>query len=187
MGNKQRVEQFTVAARNIGAEVFLAESLKEAVGYIAERVSGTLLLPSFATGSRFKLRSALTKAGVAVEADLTRETSAKAEAGLTGVNFAMADTGSLALESTAEDIRLATTLPEIQFALLDPEKILADSLEAVSPMRQLHQRDPRNYIAYITGPSRTADIERVLTIGVHGPKQLHILLVPKLSSDPLEM
>lgn len=184
---EQRVEKFSVAARNIGADVYQAEDLADAVSYVAGRVSGTLLVPSFASGARYKLKSILKKAGVSVATELNREVAAQAEAGITGVNFAMADTGSLALESTDESIRLATTLPEIQFALLDPEKILADSLEAVKPLRQLHQRDPRNYIAYISGPSRTADIERVLTIGVHGPKQLHILLVPKLSNDPLEM
>ena len=82
---------------------------------------------------------------------------------------------------------MATTLPPKQFALLDPKKIVADGLEAVNPLRQLHQRDSRNYVAYVTGPSRTADIERVLTIGVHGPKELFILLVPGLSDDLLEM
>ncbi len=54
-------------------------------------------------------------------------------------------------------------------------------------MRQMHERSPRNYVAYITGPSRTADIERVLTIGVHGPKELYILMVPGLSDDFMEM
>jgi L-lactate dehydrogenase complex protein LldG len=187
MVSKKRIDQFSTAARSIGAEVFAAKGLGEAASYVAERVSGPVLVPSFSTGSRFKLKSVLSKAGVAVESKLSRESAAKAQAGITGVNFAMADTGTLALESTDEAIRLATTLPELQFALLDPEKILADSLEAVAPLRQLHQRDPRNYIAYITGPSRTADIERVLTIGVHGPKQLHILLVPGLSKDLMEM
>ena len=187
MVSKKCIEQFKTAANNIGAEVTRVANLREAADYVAERVSGTLLVPSFASGSRTKLKAVLKKAGLAVESDLNRQTAAQAQAGITGVNFAMADTGTLALESTDEAIRLATTLPELQFALLDPEKILVDSLEAVKPMRQLHQRDPRNYIAYVTGPSRTADIERVLTIGVHGPKELHILLVPKLSKDPLEM
>ena len=184
---KDRVAQFNQAASNIGAEVFHADNLSAAVGYVAERVTGDLLLPPFSTGARFKLKSVLKKAGVSVVSDVKRETAVAAQAGLTGANFAMADTGTLALESTAEEIRLTTTLPELHFALLDPEKIFADSLAAVEPLRQLHQRDPRNYIAYITGPSRTADIERVLTIGVHGPKELHILLVSGLSNDPLEM
>jgi len=180
-------KSFATAAEVVGAQVIECKGLKQAVDYLAEKVDGPLLCPVFASGERNKLVEKLTKAGLELITEDFRHLAPTARAGITGVNFAMADTGTLALESTAEDIRLATTLPEIQFALLDPEKILADSLEAVAPLRQFHQRDARNYIVYITGPSRTADIERVLTIGVHGPKELHILLVPKLSNDPLEM
>lgn len=180
-------KSFVAAAEVVGAQVIDCKSLKQAIDYLAQQIDGLLLCPVFASGARAKLADKLTKAGLDVISEDFRQQAPNAKAGITGVNFAMADTGTLALESTDEDIRLATTLPEIQFALLDPEKILADSLAAVEPLRRLHQRDTRNYIAYITGPSRTADIERVLTIGVHGPKELHILLVPKLSSDPLEM
>jgi len=178
---------FVAAAKAVGAQVVECKNLQEVVNYLTEKVTGQLLCPPFASGQRVRLDDQLRKAGLTVVTEVSRETGRTAQAGITGVNFAMADTGSLALESTDEAIRLATTLPEIQFALLDPQKILADSLEAVEPLRQLHQQGPRNYVAYITGPSRTADIERVLTIGVHGPKQLHILLVPKYSSNLLEM
>lgn len=178
---------FVTAAEVVGAQVIDCKSLKQAIDYLAQQIDGPLLCPAFASGARAKLADKLSRAGLEVVCENFRQQAPNAKAGVTGVNFAMADTGTLALESTDEDIRLATTLPEIHFALLDPEKILADSLEAVAPLRQFHQRDARNYIAYITGPSRTADIERVLTIGVHGPKELHILLVPKYSSDLLEM
>ena len=187
MSTTQLVQQFSAAARNVGAEVVAVNSVAAAADFIAEKIEGYLLVPSFASGSRFKLKAALKKAGVAVETDNLRSVAAGAEAGITGVNFAIADTGTLVLESTPEDIRLATTLPPKQFALLDPQKVVADGIEAVKPLRQMHQRDARNYIAYVTGPSRTADIERVLTIGVHGPKELFILLVPGLSEDFLEM
>ncbi len=183
----QRVEQFREKAVNVGAEVIPCDSVAAAARFIAEQIDGTLLVPSFSSGRRFKLKAALKKAGVTVEVENFRHVAAAAEAGITGVNFAIADTGTLVLESTAEDIRLATTLPPKQFALLDPAKIVADGIEAVGPLRQFHQRDPHNYIAYITGPSRTADIERVLTIGVHGPKELFILLVPGISDDFMEM
>lgn len=183
----QLIEQFSEIATNVGAEVIAVDSVSAAADFIAGKIEGSLLVPSFASGSHFKLKSVLKKAGVAVETDNFRSVAAQAEGGITGVNFAIADTGTLVLESTSEDIRLATTLPPKQFALLDPKKVVADGLKAVEPLRQLHQRDPRNYIAYVTGPSRTADIERVLTIGVHGPKELFILLVPGLSNDFLEM
>jgi L-lactate dehydrogenase complex protein LldG len=183
----QHVEQFRERAVNVGAEVVSCDSVAVAAQFIAEHIEGTLLVPAFSSGGRFKLKSALKKAGISIEADNLRRCAAEVEGGITGVNFAIADTGTLVLESTAEDIRLATTLPPKQFALLDPKKIVADGLAAVAPLRQFHQRDPHNYIAYITGPSRTADIERVLTIGVHGPKELFILLVPGLSDNFMEM
>ncbi|MCW8859213.1 MAG: lactate utilization protein [Deltaproteobacteria bacterium] len=187
MSDNQLIDRFSETAINVGAEVIAVDSVAQAAEFIAEKITGPLLVPAFASGSRFKLKAVLKKAGVAVIDSDFRAEAEQAAAGITGVNFAIADTGSLVLESTAEDIRLATTLPPIQFALLDPEKIVADGMEAVVPMRQLHKRDERNYIAYITGPSRTADIERVLTIGVHGPKELFIFLVSGLSNDFLEM
>jgi L-lactate dehydrogenase complex protein LldG len=181
------LEKFTLAAQNVGAEVVAFDSVAAAADFIATKITGSLVVPTFVSASRFNLAAALQNAGVAIETENFRACVAQAEAGISGVNFAIADTGTLVLESTAEDLRLATTLPIKHFALLDPRKIVADGLAAVTPLRQLHQRDARNYIAYITGPSRTADIERVLTIGVHGPKELFILLVPGLSADFLEM
>ena len=68
----------------------------------------------------------------------------------------------MVLDSTAEPLRLATTLPLRHFVLLDPAKIVADSSAAVPLLRRLHDLRPRAFLAYITGPSRTADIERVL-------------------------
>lgn len=187
MSTTRLIGQFSEAAKNVGAEVVTVDSVSAAADFIAGKIDGSMLVPSFTSGSRFKLKAALQKAGVVIETDEFRSVAAQAEAGISGVNFAIADTGTLVLESTVEDIRLATTLPPKQFALLDPKKVVADGIGAVKPLRQMHQRDSRNYVAYITGPSRTADIERVLTIGVHGPKELFILLVPGLSDDFLEM
>jgi L-lactate dehydrogenase complex protein LldG len=105
---------------------------------------------------------------------------------LTGANFGIAATGTVVLESTDEAVRIATTLPEKHFVLLDPRKILATADEAVPLLGDFHKQMPQAYLAYISGPSRTADIERVLTIGVHGPAELHILLLEGLSEDLME-
>ncbi len=129
----QLVEQFKEKAINVGAQVIECDSVAAAAQFIAEHIDGTLLVPAFQSGSRFKLKAALKKAGVTIATEHFRDVAATAEAGITGVNFAIADTGTLVLESTAEEIRLATTLPPKQFALLDPAKIVADGIEAVAP------------------------------------------------------
>lgn len=180
------LDLFIMAAEKVGASVLRDCDTTSAAAYIAEQLTGTLLLPPSSSLHRSNIRAALDRAGVSLIVDDMRLHAASAGGGLTGANFGIADTGTIVLESTDEATRLASTLPEQHFVLLDPAKIIADGIAAVAPLRRLHQRDDRNFIAYITGPSRTADIERVLTIGVHGPKQLHILLMPELSTDLTE-
>lgn len=185
MTYRDAVEQFVTAARKVGAEVHEVSGLEAAIARIAALAGGALVCPDFPSGARGRIAARLRDAGLEVVAG-DRSCAPRAAAGLTGANFAIAATGTIVLESTAEDIRLASTLPERHFVLLDRAKILPDSSAAVPVLRQLHGRLPQAYLAYITGPSRTADIERVLTIGVHGPKELHILLCEGVSDDFLE-
>ncbi|WP_320041407.1 lactate utilization protein [uncultured Desulfobacter sp.] len=108
--------------------------------------------------------------------DISRDRAANARIGISQVDWALADTGTLVQDATSIDKRLVSTLPEIHIALLPSNGLLPDMaalLEILSPQQM-------NYIAMITGPSRTADIERVLTIGVHGPKRLIIVLIDDL-------
>jgi L-lactate dehydrogenase complex protein LldG len=87
--------------------------------------------------------------------------------------WALADTGTLAQDATDPALRLASTLVETHVALFPSASVLPD-LAAL-----LGRVDPRRvrYLACVTGPSRTADIERVLTIGVHGPRKLVVIAV----------
>lgn len=186
MGELMRTT-FSEMARRVGAEVLAVNDSKEALAYIAGRAGGSILLPPSRTLARQGFAAALRSGGCEVLEEDFRRLAPSAVAGVTAANFAFADTGTVVLESTSEAVRLATTLPERHFVLLDPRKILADSLAAVPYLRQFRELSPRHFLAYITGPSRTADIERVLTIGVHGPKELHVLLVEGLSDDFLEM
>jgi len=180
------METFINAARKVGADVQVLASQDELVSYIVERTDGSLLLSPCSSLERSGLPARLKSAGLDVVEKDFREHGATAAAGLTGSNFAIAATGTVVLESTEEKVRIATTLPGKHFVLLDPRKILATADEAVPLLEKFHQQLPQVYIAYITGPSRTADIERVLTIGVHGPSELHILLMEGLSEDLME-
>ena len=180
------IDRFIESAKRVGAEVLRIENLPEAAAYIAGKAQGTTLVPETPLAVRHGLRALLTAAGVDVFGKSFREAGYVPGAGVTFSNFAMADTGTVVLESTDENIRLATTLPEKHFILVDPATILSDNLAAAAPMTAFHRDPAPKFIAYITGPSRTADIERVLTIGCHGPRELHILLVDGISSDLME-
>ena len=108
---------------------------------------------------------------------VTQEAAAGAKVGVTQVDHGVAATGSLAQAAHDVTQRLASTLPEIHVALLDPTRIVPDLGALLARIGPAQTR----YLALVTGPSRTADIERVLTIGVHGPRRLVILLVDGLA------
>ena len=111
-----------------------------------------------------------------VRFDVTRELAATAKVGLSQMDWAAADTGTLVQAATAVEQRLVSTLPKLHVAIVPTARLLPD-LTAV--LGKLSPRD-HAYLAFITGPSRTADIERVLTIGVHGPERLIIVFVDDL-------
>lgn len=95
--------------------------------------------------------------------------------GLTYADFGIADTGTLVIESSSEDTRLATMVSEIHVAVLPRSRLRASADDVEADLRDRMRQAP-NYTAFITGASRTADIERVLALGVHGPLELHILI-----------
>lgn len=180
------VDRFIASAGRVGARVVRCLDAVALVDYVTRHAEGAVVLPDCATVRRLQLAAALRERGCEVVTEHLRAAAVEAAAGITGANFALADTGTVVLDSTDEALRLASTLPPCHFIILDPRKILADGLAAVGPLRLLQQRQSPDFIAFITGPSRTADIERVLTIGVHGPSELHILLLEGVSDDPLE-
>ncbi len=108
--------------------------------------------------------------------DVTRDLAADAKVGISQLEWALANTGTLVQSADAVDTRLVSTLPLLHIAVVSTRAMLPDLpavLTRVDPLKSA-------YLSFITGPSRTADIERVLTIGVHGPERLIIVLVDDL-------
>lgn len=93
-------------------------------------------------------------------------------AGITSAQHALAETGTLVLHSGDEQHRLISLLPPIHVCILSPLAILAN-LESLCADRS---GEMPHALTLITGPSRTADIEQTLTVGMHGPGELHVLL-----------
>jgi len=105
-----------------------------------------------------------------------RQQAAEAHIGISQMDWALADTGTLAQDASAIDKRLVSTLPFIHIALVATAGLTPD---LPTWLTQVRPKDS-GYLSLITGPSRTADIERVLTIGVHGPERLIIIFVDEL-------
>jgi L-lactate dehydrogenase complex protein LldG len=105
-----------------------------------------------------------------------RDHLAGIDIGLTIADYGIAETGTLVIDSSSEAVRLATMISEIHVAIL-PLSRLRETAHDLEPELSAYMRTPANYLAFVTGASRTADIERVLAIGVHGPLELHILLL----------
>lgn len=108
-----------------------------------------------------------------------RAAAAAADFGLTGVDLALAETGSLVLRSGPGRPRSTSLLPAYHVAVFD-RGALVETLAQVSVFLEAwHAREDGlgGVINFITGPSRTADIELTLTRGVHGPKEVHAIFV----------
>ena len=105
--------------------------------------------------------------------EVTTASAAAARVGVSQLDWAIAGTGTLVQDATEVAKRLVSTLPPIHLAVIGTGRILGSLGEVLQRLRP----DQVNCISFITGPSRTADIERVLTIGVHGPARLVIVAV----------
>lgn len=109
-----------------------------------------------------------------ISSDL-REYVSGMDIGLVVADLGLADTGTLVLECSSEDLRLSTMLCEINVLVLPLSRMRAGSDDAEEEIAAM-MKNGSAYLSFITGASRTADIERVLALGVHGPLELHVLL-----------
>lgn len=132
------------------------------------------------------LRQALAEAGITIVADDLSTNSAERKArlaamdgvpvGLTGAQGGLADTGAVVLSSGSGRGRLASLLPPVHITLLSKSK-LYPSLPAFLSANPTAVAGGSNLVL-IAGPSRTGDIEMTLSMGVHGPGEVHVIITP---------
>lgn len=89
----------------------------------------------------------------------------------------IASTGTCVVEADAEEVRRAALLPEVSVIVLHASDLVADLPDLAPFLRERQSAGRATCTSFITGPSRTADIERVSAVGVHGPLELTIILV----------
>lgn len=174
------LEQFRARAEAVRAEVHRVGGSADALGFVADLLAKEGVAD--APGSRAVWaagplvpepdRDRLAAAVPGLTFDVTSEAAAESRVGVSEMEWGLADTGTVVQDATDPGLRLVSTLPEVHVALLPADRILpglADVLPKLDPARS-------PYISFVTGPSRTADIERVLTIGAHGPVRLVIVV-----------
>lgn len=109
-----------------------------------------------------------------------REAVAAAFIGVTGADFCLADTATLVLVNRPGAPRSVATLPSIHVAVVTRPQLLADMRELFALWRwdeRFRAAARANYLAFISGPSKTADIEATMVHGAHGPRELHLLVL----------
>ena len=172
--------EFETRAKNVSAEVFrvaTALEAKEVVVNLAKYVNARkIVLASSPLQQAAGVTEGLRAAGIEVylQADEIAIHAESADMGISTVEFGIAETGSVCQDALAIESRMVSMLPPIHVVFLQSSRILPGVVEAMDVISQVYDR---GYISFITGPSRTADIERVLTIGVHGPGRFVIIAV----------
>jgi L-lactate dehydrogenase complex protein LldF len=125
--------------------------------------------------------------------DSLRQKFIDATVGISGANMAIAETGTIVIVSNEGNVDLTTTLPPVHIALFGIDKVIATMDDAVAMLRMLPRSGTgqimSSYVNWITGPSRSADIEQSLAIGVHGPREMHCVIIDngreEMRADPV--
>ena len=165
----ERVEALAGRARHVDSP---AEAREYVAGLVGSRTAVASNAPFLAECGITELPGVRT--GVTDREEL-RRLCATADFGITSADFALADTGTLVMLSSPQEARMVSLLPPVHIAVVPRERILTglDELFTLLP-------DPSSAtssMVLITGPSRTADIEQILVRGVHGPGEIHVVIV----------
>jgi L-lactate dehydrogenase complex protein LldG len=181
----QLIEQFETELQKVGARFHPATDEDSVIEYIelvgenrhAKTAIGWNEVPLY----RADLERGLQKVGIKY---LTEDSdghfihrAVSADVGISGVDYALADTGTLVLLARTGQARSISLLPPVHIAIVGAEQLLS-CLDDLFPLVRL-ESDLASAITFITGPSRTADIELTLVVGVHGPQELHVVLLQR--------
>jgi L-lactate dehydrogenase complex protein LldG len=172
--------EFEMRTKAVSSELFRVPKASDATAILMELVDAIQAKKAVVVESPLQqaagITSALRSRGVTVyteAADIAAHADT-ADIGISGVEFGIAETGSVFQDGYDIATRLVTILPPLHVVFLRSAHIvpgIEEAFEIISPGFD------RGYVGFITGPSRTADIERVLTIGVHGPSRFAIIAV----------
>ena len=172
----KRVDSMLERVAALAGKTLHARSTAEAREYVASVIQGTTAVTSNAPFLRTCGITDLpgVRSGI-IDREELRSLCATCEYGISSADYALSDTGSLVMLSSREEARLVSLLPPKHIAVVPASKLLTglDELYSILPL----PAGQTSSMVLITGPSRTADIEQILVRGVHGPGEIHVVVV----------
>ena len=187
------VERFTLELTKVAGHVYrvpadnfeFAEQVAALVTKICSSSTTEVALSGGTAIAEMKLAERLSARGLShfvaaatepAEHDQLVVRLAACSAGITAVSYAIAETGTLVLSSNEGTALLTSLLPPVHIALLRVGQISASLGDVISKL-DIARGEFYRSATLITGPSRTSDVELTLSIGVHGPKELHVIIL----------
>jgi len=180
------VEAFADRFRELSGEAHIIARLEDAGPIIASIVQAEsaecVALAHMDDTTHEAVRSAIPGGTEILEppypSDGLPEVLDKAQVGITGVDWAIAETATLVEVCTDDVVRLVSGLPRTHIGIVRASTLVDKFTDAAEPMRKALADNPENCsISFISGPSRTGDIEMILTLGVHGPERAHTIII----------
>lgn len=155
---------------------YVEELMGHLIGFLRERNCKSIALPVSKLLDSLDVVQQLREAGFAAKRwdAMTLDELYDYDCGVTDVTYAVAETGSLVIRGTAGHGRALSLVPPIHVAILEPRNFVGD---LVDMFERLGKDGDAGNITFITGPSKTSDIEMNLVVGVHGPCEVRLFIL----------
>jgi L-lactate dehydrogenase complex protein LldG len=181
-------ERFKAKATALTVQVVRAAAPGEAASLIIREIKKLQVQKVASAPLRMIDAKALEKeallAGLEFSTQLSKEEIEQADLGISEFDLGIAELGTLCQDASSLHTRLVSMLPPIHLALLSTASLVESFAQALELLEKTYKGQIPPYLSFITGPSKTADIERELTIGVHGPGKLIILCLDPTPQTP---
>lgn len=181
MVQSEVLERFVAEVARTGGRAQLCDDRSQAIRSILGRIEEgeCVLVEASPVLKELHLPRVLASRGIEViESAEARLPEREAQVGVTGALAGVADSGSLLLGGPSGGMwQWASLLPEVHIAVLPADRVRSDLGEAFRDLERAREWGPGEFV-WVTGPSRTADIAVTPILGMHGPTELHVVVVP---------
>ena len=169
---KSPIDAFKDNAEAINGKVYIFKSSNELTAKLKDLLEN--ISPEKVCCTEPNIRKILKSGNIAFSN--CEEIPENIEAGITGCECLVAQTGSVLVSSAQKGGRKLFIFPPIHIIIASKNQMVNSLEDAYQAISDKYSNNLPSQLLLITGPSRTADIEKTLTLGAHGPKELHILL-----------